>query len=284
MGPGGACGPAAVSAGGAPARIGLLSSALPGASAGEVCEAARRERLDGVEWAFGPGEAVDGSGGGRAAAVIRRAVADAALEVCGVAAQQPDLLSRGDGLGPAVEVAAALGAPHLRVFAPPYAGGDVAAELGALASTLAAAAGRCDAAGVRLLVELSPGTLLPGPAWLLRLADRGDPGVGVVYDPGSMLMEGHVRPPLAVAALAGRVAHVHVKDVAPRRGPAGWRWAHVPLGRGMVPWPEVCAALAGAGYEGWFVVDHLGGEATSEQLRSDVAALRSVLHLEREET
>jgi len=41
------------------ARLGLLSSALPDTSAGEVCEAARSEASSGIEWAYGPGRALE---------------------------------------------------------------------------------------------------------------------------------------------------------------------------------------------------------------------------------
>lgn len=260
-------------------RLGLLSSALPGAAAGAVCDAASAVHLEGVEWAFGPAEVLRPDDAERVAPEVLRAVAERGLRVCGLAAQAATLLCHAGGdAGRAVELAATLGAPHLRVFAPPYAGGDVTTELAALRSTLAAVAAHARAAGVRLLVELSPGTLLPGPAWFLLVADGLDEtSVGVVYDPGSMLMEGHVRPSLTVAALGRRVGHVHVKDVAPRREPSGWRWGHVPLGEGMVPWTEVRQALAGVGFGGWLVVDHLGGEPTAAQLRADVAALRDLL-------
>lgn len=260
-------------------RLGLLSSALPGAAAGAVCAAAGAVHLEGVEWAFGPAEVLRPDDAERVAPELLRSAAERGLRVCGLAAQAATLLCHdGREAGRAVELAATLGAPHLRVFAPPYTGGDVTSELAALRSTLAAVAARARAAGVRLLVELSPGTLLPGPAWFLLVADGlDDASVGVVYDPGSMLMEGHVHPALTVAALGDRVGHVHVKDVAPRREPPGWRWGHVPLGEGMVPWSEVTQALAGAGYAGWLVVDHLGGEPTAAQLRADVAALRDLL-------
>ncbi|MHB1930543.1 MAG: hypothetical protein ACYCUG_14205, partial [Acidimicrobiales bacterium] len=116
-----------------PPRLGLLSSALPGASADAVCAAARREGLDGVEWALGPAEVLGGCDVERDAAAARRAAMEHSLAVCGLAAQQPEVLcAGGDAVRQAVDLAAAVGAPHLRVFAPPYAGGDMTVELDAL--------------------------------------------------------------------------------------------------------------------------------------------------------
>lgn len=256
-------------------RLGLLSSALPGASAGEVCEAARSEGLDGVEWAYGPGEAL-GPGAGAGAAVS--AAAGLGLAVCGLAVQEPDALDRRrDSLVGALEAAAAVGAGQVRVFAPAYRGGPVAGELAAAASTLASAASLAAAAGVALVVELSPRTLAPGPEWFLRLAGGSGGVLGAVYDPGSMMIEGHVPPALAVGALGAAVRHVHVKDVAPRRVGRGWRWDHVPVGEGLVPWPEVIAALAGAGYGRWMVFDHVATPPSVAGLHADVEALRSLL-------
>jgi sugar phosphate isomerase/epimerase len=68
-----------------------------------------------------------------------------------------------------------------------------------------------------------------------------------------------------------------VKDVAPRREGRRWFWEHVPLGYGLVPWPEVIAALTHAGYRGWMVLDHRGGKPSTAGLHSDVEALRSLL-------
>ena len=55
----------------------------------------------------------------------------------------------------------------------------------------------------------------------------------------------------------------------------------VPLGRGMVPWPEVVACLRRAGFDGWISVHREYGAQTPaavcEDVRGDVAFLRALL-------
>ncbi len=141
-----------------------------------------------------------------------------------------------------------MGATRLRLTAPPYAGGDLDEEVRRLAALLAGRAGQARAAGVRLLVELAPGTLAPGPEWFRLLAGTLPPDrIGAVYDPGRMRVEGHVAAGLAVAALGPYLQHVDVRDMAPRRAGQAWDWACARPGEGLVCWPDVLTALAAAG-------------------------------------
>ena len=261
-------------------RLGVLSSALRRLTPAEVCATASSLGLAGVEWALGDD---DGSGvgtGPRAGDRLRRLATEAGIEVCGLAVQDAGLMQDdrdGRGLVRHAQLAAAAGAPHLRVFPPPYGGGEVESELRQLAARLCAGAQAAEQFGVALLVEMSPGTIVPGPEWFARLAALAAPAsIGAVYDPGSMMIEGHVAPVLAVATLGRRLRHVHVKDVPPRHEGAAWRWAHVPPGRGMVPWAAVVGTLTRAGYGGWFVIDHTGGEPTPQQLQQDLTAFRAL--------
>ena len=261
-------------------RLGVLSSALRRLTPAEVCATASRLGLAGVEWALGDDDASGVGTGPRAGHRLRRLATEAGIEVCGLAVQDAGLMQDdrdGRSLVRHAQLAAAAGAPHLRVFAPPYGGRDVDSELRQLAARLCAGAQAAEQLGVALLVEMSPGTIVPGPEWFARLATLADPSsIGAVYDPGSMMIEGHVAPLLAVATLGRRLRHVHVKDVAPCRDGAMWRWTHVPPGRGMVRWAEVVEALTRAGYGGWFVIDHTGGEPTPQQLQQDLAAFQAL--------
>jgi sugar phosphate isomerase/epimerase/peptidoglycan/xylan/chitin deacetylase (PgdA/CDA1 family) len=267
-------------AGGFGNRVGLLSSALPGLDAAAVCAQAAGAGLSGVEWAASPGDDLLTSAA--QAAELGRLAATHGLAVCGLSAQDPGAAS-----GPAgdferlLELAGAMGAPQLCVFAPPYAGGDVADELLQFADQLAELASLAAGAGVRLLVEMAPGTLAPGPDWFRRIAASVPPElVGAVYDPGSMVIEGSLAPSLAIAALGPYLQHAHVKDMVPRRAGATWGWAAARPGAGLVSWPDVLTALATAGYGGWLVIDQLSGPAGRAgpgRLPGDVAALRRLV-------
>ena len=148
------------------------------------------------------------------AARLGRLTVSHGLAVCGLAVRGAAGRGPAGDFGHFLELAVAMGAPQLRVTAPPYSGGDVAAELSRLAGLLAGRAGQAQDAGVRLLVELAPGTLVPGPEWFRRIAGTLPPDrIGAVYDPGATLVEGHVAAGLAVAALGPYLQHVGVRDM-----------------------------------------------------------------------
>ncbi len=199
--------------------------------------------------------------------------------MCGLTAQGESALASPLGsFERLVEMAVAIRAPQLRVFAPPYAGGAVNDELDRLSEVLAERVLLATGHGVALLVEMAPRTLVPGPEWLVRVGGRLPcAAFGAVYDPGSMTMEGHVAPALAVGILGRHLHHVHVKDVAPRRVSRTWRWVYTKPGTGLVPWPEVLGALAASQYGGWFVLDHLSDPPASARLRTDLGAFRALL-------
>jgi len=212
---------------------------------------------------------------GSAAARLRSAAAGHGLAVCGLSARPGHAAGQwAAGFERLVELAQAAGAPRLRLLAPPYAGGDLPGQQRALAGQLAERAGLARAAGLRLLVQLAPGTLAPGPEWFLRIGAGLPPGdVGAGYDPGSLLEGGPAGARLAIAALGPYLQYVYVHDRVPRRGAAGWEWACTRPGDGLVCWPGVLAALAAAGYEGWLVISRLSEPAGPARLAGDVAAL-----------
>ncbi|MEZ0493780.1 TIM barrel protein [Kineococcus sp. TBRC 1896] len=89
--------------------------------------------------------------------------------------------------------------------------------------------------------------------------------LGVTLDTGHALLAG-TDPVEAADRWAGRIDHVHVKDVrlaplhaARRAGPASlrdwWTQANVPLGRGDVDLAGVLDAVRRTGYAGWLVVE-----------------------------
>jgi inosose dehydratase len=117
-------------------------------------------------------------------------------------------------------------------------------------------------------------------------------GIAFCLDTGHLLIGG--ADPLELARTAPeRVAHVHLKDVDAalarrvRAGDLTYTEAvrdgiYRPLGGGDIDIPGIIAALSGAGYAGWYVLEQdtvLGGEpAASAGPLGDV--LRSVAYLE----
>lgn len=234
-----------------------------------MAEAARAVGLAAVEWGIGPGQALESP---RAA---RRALRNVDVEPAGICVQGGAAsLTAPARLGPFAALAAELGAPHIRVFAPAYrAGARERAPDG-----LARAAQIAAAHGVALLVETSPGTIAPSTAQARALVGGLPPEhVGVLYDPGNMAIEGHVDPALAVDELGPYLHHVHVKNIAWRRRAGTWSWPHAGLDAGLLDWRDVLSALRRARYTGKLSLDHLGGRPAVALLRREVAFLRTLL-------
>jgi sugar phosphate isomerase/epimerase len=173
-----------------------------------------------------------------------------------------------------------LGAPMIRVMAPAPEMGRLAAQLARERSAWRELAALGAETGVRFAVELHPGMVTPSASAALRLLEGLDPAhVGVILDVANLLSEGNEPLPWVVEALGPYLAHVHVKDVAPRSEAAGWCSVGVtfaPLGRGVLRWPVCLGILRRAGYAGWLAVENFTGlERGPERIAADAQWLRA---------
>ncbi|TDD68840.1 TIM barrel protein [Actinomadura rubrisoli] len=121
------------------------------------------------------------------------------------------------------------------------------------------------AAGRGHLATLHPhvGTVVERREEVDRVLSGSD--VALCLDTGHLLIGG--TDPLELArSAAGRIAHVHLKDVdaalaeAVQTGRTGYTAAvrdgiYRPLGRGDIDVPGIVRALEGAGYGGWYVLE-----------------------------
>ena len=145
------------------------------------------------------------------------------------------------------ELAAALGAPLIRVFpneVPPGAPRDgvrrrIAASLRDVAERLPP--------GVGVALETHADfAAADETVAVVRLADH--PSVGIVWDVANTIAAGDT-PAAAAAAIAPYLRHVHLRDARPREGERFW--LPVLAGRGAVPLAEAVAALRELGYAGF---------------------------------
>jgi len=117
--------------------------------------------------------------------------------------------------------------------------------------------------GLRHAFHPHAGTLVEIDADVRRVLDGSD--VDLCFDTGHLAIGG--TDPLALAQkAAGRVGHVHLKDVdlnvaaRVRSGTINFRQAvqrglFRPLGQGHVPVRQIVDALEAAGYQGWYVLE-----------------------------
>jgi len=133
-----------------------------------------------------------------------------------------------------------LGAPRLRTYL--RHAGPVADQIARTAADLRAAAPRCAARGVTVLLENHED--LTGAEVARIVADVGHDAVGALFDYGNSMMVGE-EPLAALAAILPHVRSAHLKDHACVAGAEGERWVlGVPIGSGVLPVAELTRRLA----------------------------------------
>ncbi|MGP8204619.1 MAG: TIM barrel protein [Acidimicrobiales bacterium] len=177
-------------------------------------------------------------------------------------------------------------------------GYDQALELDAtgwatLLANLAAVSELAGAAGVTMGLHPHVGTLVEGPDAVRRVLEGSS--VDLCLDTGHLLIGG--TDPLALTReVPDRVVHVHLKDVdrdmaaRVRDGSSTYTAAvaagmYKPLGQGDVGIGGILAALEGAGYQGYYVMEQdtvldaepPPGGGPIEDVRASVAFLGEVL-------
>src|SRR5689334_10817885 len=194
-------------------RVTVFSACLPGWRPHQVVALAASLGFSNVEWASGPGSTVVDPATGPE---LRDLCDQAGLCSAGVSVQDPAITFETPGAAaPHIALATALGAPQVRLLAPPYRGGSLQLEQKRARAGLDRLVELAAPAGLAVLVETSPTTLAPAPELAATLVEQQDPEhAGVLYDPGNMAIEGYLAPALAIARLGPYLRHVHVKNIA----------------------------------------------------------------------
>jgi inosose dehydratase len=133
----------------------------------------------------------------------------------------------------------------------------------ALLGTLRRLQGFAAEAGLTATLHPHVGTAIEDRASVLRLLDSSD--ILLCLDTGHLLIGG-MEPLELVGRAAERIAHVHLKDVrtkvsaAVSTGDSSYIEAvraglYAPLGQGDLDIAGIVAALEGAGYRGWYVLE-----------------------------
>jgi inosose dehydratase len=158
-------------------------------------------------------------------------------------------------LDPVLEILGATGARGPVVLAGGELDGPHDPPDGAYFDRVNAAVERCRSHGVPVVFHHHAGTHVESPDEIAALLAQTD--VGVCYDTGHALVGGG--DPLEVARMcAGRIEHLHLKDVDPTKLglPLDEAWEQglfCPFGAGAVDFAAVLAELDG--YDGWTVLE-----------------------------
>ncbi|MDA1192236.1 MAG: sugar phosphate isomerase/epimerase [Candidatus Poribacteria bacterium] len=112
--------------------------------------------------------------------------------------------------------------------------------------------------GVRLVVEIHHGNIIPSASAAYRFASHFNPArVGVIHDAGNMVHEGYENYQMGLEILGGYLAHVHIKNAlwSAADGDGAqtriWRASWAPMREGVVHMGALMKALRAVGYDGW---------------------------------
>jgi L-ribulose-5-phosphate 3-epimerase len=153
-----------------------------------------------------------------------------------------------------IALAAELGCEVVRIFAgtevPP---GDFDAALARMVEPCRQLGDVAARQGIALCLENHMDTMALSASLTMRVLRAIDhPAFGILYDQANLdFMKAEAFP--EGYAMQRPICHVHVKDF--RRDDAGERQA-VPVGDGLVPWPDIIGALARDGYRGCLCLEY----------------------------
>jgi sugar phosphate isomerase/epimerase len=237
-------------------NLAFSTLACPDWSLAKCVRAAHEYGYDGIELRLIDGEILKP---GADAAVIKRTCAGLPV-VCvdtSVSLAQPDAGKRvaqiADGKA-MIDIAAALGAPFVRVFGAPPPDTPLESAIAAARETIVPLAAYAAASGVCVLLETHDAFCASGTVMrvLDAVADAPE-GAGVLWDllhPFRI----HEALPDTIRTLGDRVKHVHVKDgLRPADGSPNWPL--VLLGEGDVPTREILRGILASGYAGTISVE-----------------------------
>ena len=200
--------------GGAAFVAGLCSVTFRDRSIGEVAELAAGCGLQVIEWG---GDVHVPAGDLTAAARAAEVTRELGLGVCSYGSYLFCDAGAGDALGPVLDVAEALGAPSVRVWAPyGVVPGAPAAQVAAAVASIEAVAGGAAERGLGVYLEFHAGTLTATAASAVALLDAvGAPDLRCAWQPPYWDPRSEEEERADLQALGDRLGPLHVYAWSP---------------------------------------------------------------------
>jgi sugar phosphate isomerase/epimerase len=191
--------------------------------------------------------------------------------------------SEPDVVESAMRAAAAVGCPKLRVGPPGYDGSRPYQDLFDQAlRDFTKVADLASKHGVQACIEMHMGNITPSAGLAHRLVSHFDPAqIGVIFDPGNMVVEGFENYQMALELLGPYLSHVHAKNcvwakTGDRDGVAQWEWRMAPVKQGQADWTAIVAALRKVGYGGWLSFEDFSQGDTEKKLSNALSYLKGL--------
>jgi sugar phosphate isomerase/epimerase len=186
-------------------------------------------------------------------AQTKRQVADHGLKISDLGSSAEmhasDAAARAKQLADArtfIDLAAALGAPYVRVFGNKI-DGPVQEVVARVADGLHQLGEYAGPRGITVIIE-SHGDFVDSPTLKEVLTRADSKNVALLWDAHHTFVEGHEQPEHTVAELGPWIRHTHLKDSVP----AGKERKYVLTGKGEVPVERQVMALRNIGYKGYY--------------------------------
>lgn len=171
-----------------------------------------------------------------------------------------------------IDVAAALDAPHIRVYAGNYPAGapEHDAKWDQLVKSMQELSEDAAAAGVVLCAENHFNTMTVSAKDAVALMEAVDsPGMGILYDQANLAFTHNEPYTEAIPLQQPWIRHVHAKDLIftdPNKAFTADAVARVKaedravrsrvVGDGVLPWPEIVTGLVEIGYDGFISLEY----------------------------
>ena len=111
---------------------------------------------------------------------------------------------------------------------------------------------------VKALFEIHFKTIIASPSLAYLLLQNFDPAqVGVIFDPGNMVIEGYEDPYMGTEIIKDYLAHVHIKNASWKSEAGQWVHQWEDLECGIAVLEDVIKALKRIGYEGYLSNENL---------------------------
>lgn len=279
-------------------KYSVFTVCMPEYSISDVVTRLKKWGFDGVEWRFHdrPADVQPRAGfwGGNLATIDQKAwktevpMVKALCRKAGL--KMPSLAAycgcaEPEKYKPAIEAAAALGAPLVRVGVPRYDGKTPWGKLHAQAlKDYAKVIAYARKFKVKPVIEIHMGIITASAAAAAEFCGHFSPkDIGVIYDPGNMVYEGFEQYQMGLEMLGKYVAHVHIKnskwDVtgATDLGAVTWKPSFAAMKNGCVDFAALMAALKAVGYNGWLSFEDFNTALkTDDKLPEDLKFLKAL--------
>jgi len=132
---------------------------------------------------------------------------------------------------------------------------------------------------VRYVFELHPGYVVTSASAAMRMLDSYPADrVGIIMDPGNMVVQGNEGWRNSVQIMGQYMAYLHCKNVAFRRADGQWTYDNVDLADGLADFGEIMTALKDEGFDGYLCSEDMRvDEDYAQRVRRELAYLRGLV-------